>query len=185
MKRRAALYGGAAAAAGLCGAGAAWWRLSQRGAATLRSRTASDAFWRLGFETPTGAPLSAAGFRGKPLLVNFWATWCPPCVEELPLLDSFYRSFKAGGWQVLGLAVDQPGIVRNWLRARPVQFPIGIAGFAGFELSKGLGNHAGSLPFSVVFLPDGQLGRQKIGRLSVAELDGWVNSIGRRSGLGR
>jgi hypothetical protein len=87
-----------------------------------------------------------SSFRGKLLLVNFWATWCPPCVEELPLLDYFFQENRDKNIQVLGLAVDQPSKVRDWLQATPLHFPVGMAGMGGTELSKSLGNLAGSLP---------------------------------------
>ena len=62
--------------------------------------------WDRSFPAPDGSALALATLRGRPLLVNFWATWCPPCVEELPLLSSFYNENKANGWQLIGLAVD-------------------------------------------------------------------------------
>ena len=107
-------------------------------------------FWNLSFETPTGQALSMASLRGKPLLVNFWATWCPPCIEELPLLDSFYRATHGKGWQVIGLAVDQPSAVQKWLLSKPLSFPVGMAGFQGTELVKSFGNTTGSLPFNAL-----------------------------------
>ncbi len=178
MKRRNLLYGSVAAAAGLAGAGVAWWKnRPQDGlAAPISSADAAMdvAFWALSFDTPDGKALPMSSFRGKPLLVNFWATWCPPCVEELPLLDSFHKNKQSKNWQVLGLAVDQPSAVRKWLQARPLSFPVAMAGLGGTELSKSLGNSAGSLPFSAVFGASGQLLHRKAGKVSSEDLALWA-----------
>ncbi len=132
-----------------------------------------DAFWGLSLETPDGAPLPMQSFQGAPLLVNFWATWCPPCVEEMPLLDAFYRENKDKNWKVLGLAVDQPSAVRRFMQKTPVAYPIGMAGMGGTELSKSLGNQAGGLPFTVVVHPDGHVMHRKIGQVSAQNLAEW------------
>jgi thiol-disulfide isomerase/thioredoxin len=178
MKRRTALYGGVAAAAGLAGAGAAWWRNQAHGIGEGLPTAAGpgvDAaqFWDLTFETPEGKALPMRSFRGKPLLVNFWATWCPPCVEELPLLDSFYTA-QRGRLQMVGLAVDQPSAVRKWLQAKPLGFSVVMAGLSGTELSKSLGNTAGSLPFTAVFNAVGEVMYRKIGKVTPEELFLWV-----------
>ena len=115
-----------------------------------------------------------ASFAGKPLLVNFWATWCPPCIEELPLIDRFYQDHKAKNWQVLGLAVDQPSAVRAWLQRMPLGFPVAMAGFGGTELSKSMGNLTGGLPFTVVFGASGQLLHRKSGKVSAEDLAQWA-----------
>ena len=175
MNRRHMLYGGVAAAAALAGAGAAWWKFEPRHAVNAAPVTsAADAFWSLSFDTPAGTPLPMSGFRGKLLLVNFWATWCPPCVEELPLLDFFYQENKDKNLQVVGLAVDQPSAVRTWLQTRPLNFPVGMAGLEGTELSKSLGNRSGSLPFTVVFNPAGLLLHRKIGKVTPEDLVQWT-----------
>jgi len=108
------------------------------------------------------------------LLVNFWATWCPPCVEELPLLDYFYQENRDKNVQVLGLAVDQPTAVRTWLQAKPLHFPVGMAGLGGTELSKSLGNIAGSLPFTAVFSATGGLLHRKVGKVLPEDLALWA-----------
>jgi thiol-disulfide isomerase/thioredoxin len=114
-----------------------------------------------------------ADYRGKVVLVNFWATWCAPCVEEMPLLDAFYRQNAAKGWQVIGLAIDQPSSVRRFLERTPVTFPIGLAGLEGTELTKALGNLAGGLPFTVIVSADGTLRQRRMGRVSEADLKAW------------
>lgn len=169
---RRALVWGAAAAAGLAGAGVAWWRFQPNGSSSEAS-AALDAFWALSLDTPDGVPMPMQAFRGSPLVVNFWATWCPPCVAELPLLNNFFKEQKAKGWQVLGLAVDQPSAVRTFLGRAPVDFPVGMAGLGGTDLSRALGNLTGGLPFTVLFAADGRVLHRKMGQISPDELQGW------------
>ena len=177
MNRRNMLYGGVAAAAALAGAGAAWWKFQPHDTTPEALTEVAESFWTLSFDTPDGKPLPMSNFRGKLLLVNFWATWCPPCVEELPLLDFFYQENKDKNLQVVGLAVDQPSAVRTWLQTRPLNFPVGMAGLGGTELSKALGNSSGSLPFTVVFSPAGVLLHRKIGKVLPEELVKWTQLV--------
>lgn len=170
MERRTFWTGGVALAACAAGAGVAWWRLRPLEALP----PAVAAFWASRFDGPNGEAVVVERFRGRPLLVNFWATWCPPCVEELPMLNTFQAGQAGGGWQVLGLAVDQAGPVRQFLQRLPLAFPVGMAGFAGTEISRGLGNQGGGLPFTVVFGRDGRVLDQKIGKLSEADLARWA-----------
>lgn len=174
MNRRNMLYGGVAVAAGLAGASAAWWKFQPHDTAPAVPAKAAESFWSMSFDSPDGKALPMSSFRGKLLLVNFWATWCPPCVEELPLLDFFYQENKDKNLQIVGLAVDQPSAVRTWLQTRPLNFPVGMAGLGGTELSKSLGNSSGSLPFTVLFSPSGLLLHRKIGKVLPEELVQWT-----------
>lgn len=163
--------GAVASAAALAGARLAWRTYQPQPMAPA----AESAFWELEFQGLDGVLLSMASLRGKPVLLNFWATWCPPCVEELPLLSSFYQQYSSKGWQVLGLAVDQLEPVKRFLTRSPVTFPVALAGLPGVELSKSLGNLSGGLPFTVVLGSDGLVAHRKIGRLSPADLLAWAS----------
>jgi thiol-disulfide isomerase/thioredoxin len=132
--------------------------------------------WNGLFERPEGGTLAMAALRGQPLVLNFWATWCPPCIEELPALDRFHRDWSTRGWQVVGLAVDSPSAVRSFLVRQPLSFPIGLAGLDGAALSRELGNAQGGLPFTAVFGADGRLRQTKAGQTSLPELEAWARA---------
>lgn len=168
MTRRQWLIGaGVGAAAAAAGAGLAWWRL-QVGEPPLPA-----GFWDKRFERPEGGEVSLASLRGKPLVLNFWATWCPPCVTELPLLDRFHQEQNPRGWTVLALAVDSPTPVREFLRRRPLAMPVGLAGLEGVEFGRALGNAQGGLPFTVVLGGDGRVARRQLGALKEQDIAGW------------
>jgi len=111
--------------------------------------------------------------KGKPILLNFWATWCPPCIEELPMIDRFFKDQAANGWQVVGLAIDQPSAVRKFLAKTPVSYPIGLAGLQGTDLVKQMGNTAGGLPFTLVIDAGGSIAARKMGKLDAGDLQAW------------
>jgi thiol-disulfide isomerase/thioredoxin len=134
--------------------------------------------WSLHFEKPGGGTVTLGTFRGQPLVLNFWATWCPPCVEEMPMLDRFQREQRASGWRVLGLAVDNAAPVRDFLARHPVDFAIGLAGMEGVALSRSLGNTSGALPFSVIFDARGEAVERKLGVVNWDELTTWAGRIG-------
>lgn len=173
--RRRWLWTSAAGLAAVAGAGLGWWRTRPQGTDAQAGAALSE-LWGLKFDRAGGGELVLADFKGKPLLINFWATWCPPCVEELPMLDRFQRETSANGWQVLGLAIDQPSSVARFLTRTPLGFPVGLAGLGGTELSRALGNENGGLPFSVVIAADGRVIQRKMGQITPQELAAWTRS---------
>lgn len=176
LKRRHLLTIGAAAA--LAGTGAAYWQSTLNVGETITKSKSSglDDLWQMRFETPEGGQLAMQTLRGKPLLINFWATWCPPCVDELPLLESFYQQNKSKSMQIVGLAADKPETVRAFLKKLPLTFPIGITDLSGIALSKSWGNLAGGLPFSVMLAANGHVMQRKIGKLSNDDLKIWLDA---------
>ena len=167
--------------AAIAGAGLSWLRQGPGNvagsAAASADDKAPDSLWALKAARPQGGELDLASLRGKPLLINFWATWCAPCVREMPLIDRFHREYGPRGWQVLGLAVDRPAPVAEFLARVKVGFPIGLAGLDGMDLLHGLGNAQGGLPFTVVINAAGQLVQRKMGETSFEELAGWAAKI--------
>ena len=178
-QRRHLLTVGAAVAAAMAGAGAAYWQSKQEQAETPSMPITGDLgdLWQMQFYKPDGGKLAMQSLKGKPLLINFWATWCPPCVEELPLLERFYNQNKAKSMQIVGLAADKPDAVRTFLKKLPLTFPIAITDLSGIALSKSWGNLAGGLPFSVMLAADGHVMQRKMGKLSEDDLNIWLNAV--------
>jgi thiol-disulfide isomerase/thioredoxin len=170
--RRTPASSPAAAPDATAGPGAA----SADSAAASAPAAAGD-LWSLAFDRPEGGRIELASLKGKPLVINFWATWCPPCVREMPLLDAWAKQHAAQGLTVVGLAVDSPSPVREYLQKTPVSFPIGLTGFAGTELARQLGNEQGGLPFTVVFDASGTAIVRKLGETKAGDLAEWARAL--------
>jgi len=167
---------GAGVVAAAAGAGLSWWRGGAAGAAAEAPAADAAVIWTHRFPRPDGGELVMAEQRGRPLVLNFWATWCAPCIRELPELDRFHRD-QAGKTQVIGLAVDRLPPVQEFLAKTPLGFPVGLTGMAGIELARELGNRAGVLPFTVVFDRQGRPVQQRVGETTYAELADWIRAL--------
>lgn len=169
--RRHWLAMGVGAGAALAGAGLAWrhWNTA--------SPDAVDELWAMRFDKPDGAQLVMADFRGKPLLINFWATWCAPCIRELPALQRFQRDYEARGWRVLALAVDSPAPVLEFVARIKLELTVAMAGIGGMELLRLLGNTQGALPFSVAIDSGGRIRQRHLGESKYEELAAWASAM--------
>ncbi len=177
MTRRAWIVGGVAVAAALAGAGGQLWQAQRSRQRAERFDAETGGLWAMRFAQPGGGELVMASLLGRPLLLNFWATWCPPCVKEMPEIDRFHRSHGPRGITVVGLAVDGPTPVREFLGRTPVGYSIGLAGLEGTELSRRLGNDRGALPFTALFGADGRPLRRKLGETHYDELVAWAGAV--------
>lgn len=116
-------------------------------------------------------------FKGKPLLINVWASWCAPCIEEMPELARFAARHADTGPQVVGLALDTPEAVLDFLGNVPVYYPIVIETPGPQDASVKLGNSQGLLPYSVLVDAQGRVLKQKLGPFKVGEIDAWVAGV--------
>jgi thiol-disulfide isomerase/thioredoxin len=176
-QRRHLLTAGVGLAAALAGASGALWQANKTPPKQVDpASSALENMWQMQFDAPDGSKLAMQALQGKPLLINFWATWCPPCVDELPLLERFYQQNRSKSMQIVGLAADKPEAVRTFLKKSPLTFPIGIIDLSGIALSKIWGNLAGGLPFSVILAANGQVMQRKMGKLTEDDLKTWLDA---------
>lgn len=114
-------------------------------------------------------------FDGKLVLLNFWASWCGPCREEMPLLDATHKKLASRGLAVVGVAIDDPGAVAEFLKASPVDYPILISAEDDAAALR-FGDRKGVLPYSVLIGRDGKILAQHAGNFSEDNLNRWVDS---------
>ena len=124
----------------------------------------------------SGHPQSLSALRGRPLLINFWATWCPPCVKELPLLADLHARRDGDGLAVLTIAQeDDPATVAAFLGKHGQGLPAWMDPPAEGDASKPFGNTRNVLPYSVLLDADGRVLKRKAGAFNEAELREWAS----------
>jgi peroxiredoxin len=116
-------------------------------------------------------------WKGKVLLINFWATWCPPCLEEMPGFIELQETYASRGFQVLGIAIDELQAVKSFRDTLGVNYPILIGDSDAIALSSNLGNHFGALPYSLLVDRDGRIRYIRPGALPKAALDAELSKL--------
>jgi len=132
--------------------------------------TAVSALTRAPFKDYAGQTETLERWKGKVVVVNFWASWCPPCREEIPGLARMQSRFGANGLQVVGIAVDSVDKARQAASELGVNYPVLIAGLETIDLTRRLGNRAGALPFTLILDRSGTLIASHLGILTEAQL---------------
>ncbi len=117
-----------------------------------------------------GATVALAEYRNKVLVVNFWATWCAPCVQEMPELSALQTELAAKKISFIGIGIDSPDSMAAFAKAYKISYPLFVGGLSGTQLSTELGNKAGGLPFTVILNKSGEIVKTYRGRLDIAQV---------------
>ena len=124
-----------------------------------------------------GKPRALEQWRGKVLVVNFWATWCGPCREEIPAFIKMQDKLGAKGLQIVGIAVDQQDKVRPYAAEMKINYPVLVGDLEAIDLARQAGNRLGGLPFTVVFDRQGAAVHSQLGSINPQKLEALVQPL--------
>lgn len=123
------------------------------------------------FAAIDGRLIRMSDWRNKILIINYWATWCPPCLEEMPAFSALQRKYASKGVQFVGISIDDVAKVRQFNERTTISYPLLLGSMASMEVAVALGNQAQGLPFTIIVTPQGTVDSVKLGRLSDTELE--------------
>jgi thiol-disulfide isomerase/thioredoxin len=171
------LWLGAGAAALLAGVAVSAWKLQPREPRDEAVRT----LFKQSFPVAAGpkrmsdsVPFALSSLSGKTIMLNFWATWCPPCIEEMPELSKLAETWQRDfGTKVstIGIGIDSIANIQKFYQTLPVSYDLLAANAQGLELIRLLGNPAGGLPFSLIISAQGTITERILGRFDGKKLD--------------
>ena len=164
LRRREALILGTVGAAAV-GAGLL------AGTLLLQSRSGAATLLAAPFPDLAGRTRRLMDWRGQVLVCNFWATWCAPCREEMPMLARLRENFASKGVEVVGIGIDSGPKIAEFIKEHPVGYPILVADAGAIDLMRGLGNPAGALPYTVVLDRAGAIGYSRLGVLTREDVE--------------
>ena len=172
MTRREALIAGGVAVAAAAAGGMA-------GALLLQSGSGAAALLAAKFADLDGTPRRLRDWQGKALLCNFWASWCAPCREEIPLLVAAKQHGLPGSAEIVGIAIDSADKIRDFAQTYKINYPLLVADAGAIGLLRDLGNRAGVLPYTVALDPQGALIWRHLGAVKEPELRKVLESLRR------
>jgi len=126
---------------------------------------------------PQGEVRHISEWDGKLLVVNFWATWCPPCLHEIPAFMKLQTAYADRGVQFLGIAIDDPENVREFARDIGLNYPTLHGQLEAIDLARAFGNSSGALPYTVVIDREGFIARRHAGPLSEEEAEAALRAL--------
>jgi thiol-disulfide isomerase/thioredoxin len=182
MKRRTLVVGGLGLA-GMLAVGWYGWRESARRAPQANraispsavSEPSAQAFFDARLPDLSGQQQALAQWRGEPLVINFWATWCPPCVKEIPDLNALAAKHPRA--RFVGVAIDTAPNVKEFIAKIPIDYEVVVAGHQGIGMVREFGNAAGGLPFTVLIRPDGSIDQTIMGLIEPQALDAQIERL--------
>jgi thiol-disulfide isomerase/thioredoxin len=171
------VFGGIAVVAMLAGT-ALWWGMRASTTPSLAEAEVSPgALFAATFADTQGAATSLGRFQGKVMVVNFWATWCAPCREEMPAFTRLQTRWAARGVQFVGLSSEEPQLVERFARELHVNYPVWVGGDEAGTLARRLGNRLGVLPFTVILDRQGGVIARKVGPYTELDLEKLLTEI--------
>jgi len=160
----------------------AGFSLASRHFATSGAGMSAEEFFARTFNDLDGQPTEMARWRDRIVVVNFWATWCPPCVEEMPDLQRVHDEYANRGVTIVGLGIDNPSALKRFRDDHLLSLPLYAAGASGSELGRALGNPSGALPYTILVDRKGRIVHSRLGQIQPTELRRWLDAQIRASG---
>jgi len=145
--------------------------------AATQTKTASEILFESVLSDLKGDNQPFEQWRGKVLVVNFWATWCPPCREEIPQFIKLQEKYRARGLVFVGVAIDKKDAVRTYADEVGINYPVLMGDLAAMDLSRKAGNHAGALPFTLIIDRSGKIIATKYSGLTQDKLEAIIGSL--------
>ena len=155
---------------GVLALGAGIWVAQNRYQPTANTNQMPQALWSLPFPNLSGSPQALENWRGITLVINFWATWCAPCRDEIPDFIAIRGEYAAKSVEIVGIAIDNAQAVKPYAQQMGISYPLLIGEGGALEMSRALGNPSGALPYTVVIAPNGAILLRHLGRLPKSKL---------------
>ena len=140
-------------------------------------KVATHALFDANLPDEKGRPQALKQYAGKIVVLNFWATWCEPCREEMPELSQLYDAYKNKNVIVLGVAIDDVGAVGNFVKETKVSYPLFAADMQGMQYATNLGNDKDVLPYTVIIKADGTVAKTYFGRVTKPLLEETLSKL--------
>ncbi|ASC64127.1 TlpA family protein disulfide reductase [Achromobacter denitrificans] len=175
MNRRLLLSAGVAIAATVAGGYTLMGRKAPAPAAPADAGDPVAALMQLQLPDLSGASHTLSGWKGQPIVVNFWATWCAPCVREMPELDALQKKYPQV--RFVGIGVDSAANMQKFVEKVQVSYPLWVIGAGAIDTLRKLGNPSGGLPFTIVFNADGGINRKILGEIQPDDLDRTLSGL--------
>jgi thiol-disulfide isomerase/thioredoxin len=153
-----------------------WTSLRTEAAAAAAPGAASALFYQQTLADAAGVPHAMKAYRGQAVVINFWATWCVPCVKEIPTFSKVHAD-AGGKVAFVGLGIDSPDNIRAFDARFGPSYPLLAAGASGTDLARAFGNDGGALPFTVVLDRTGRVVASHLGQVDEATLRQWIATV--------